>query len=103
MVNLAAELTSITASIGRSDGGAVNVLQIVIALTNAYVTINEISDELYAEVTPQRALETKWKLNALRRAVGDEGVQGIGRALQDWAVADGDLAGHLGIEDERSR
>jgi hypothetical protein len=38
---------------------------------------------------------------ALLLAAGDEGVQGIGRALQDWAVADGDLAGHRGIENER--
>jgi hypothetical protein len=33
----------------------------------------------------------------------DEGVQGIGRALQDWTVTGGDLAGHLGIENERGR
>ena len=38
---------------------------------------------------------------ALLLAIGDEGVQGIGRALQDWAVANGDLAGHLGIENEQ--
>jgi hypothetical protein len=38
---------------------------------------------------------------ALLLAASDEGVQGIGRALQDCAVAGGDLASHLGIENER--
>jgi len=40
---------------------------------------------------------------ALLLGDGDEGVRGIGYALQEWAAHGGDLAGHLGIENERGR
>ena len=50
---------------------------------------------------PVDPIDALGRAGALLLAIGDEGVQGIGRALQDWAVANGDLAGHLGIENER--